>query len=91
MALRNASGNYLRIARVDLDGTVAYELYASESVRRNGPGQFDRVVQDSVVCGRLPAELRELADATKTIRDNVFAAAYRALKREEVYQTWADC
>jgi len=93
MALTNNDGNYLRV--VDTSGVpsyVAIELYRDVDLRQHGLGPFDQAVRDHVFCDlELREELALPADPSRSVKDNVTTACYRALKRTPAFADWEDC
>lgn len=92
MGLRKANGNYSRVVVEESTGPhVLVETYATEKVRRDGPGEFDQVVRRSVyVAPHWESELA-LAPRGKTLRDALAAGMYAAIKQDSMFVGTEDC
>ena len=92
MALKNEIGNYTRISQVNIDDNRVFtETYESENAKNSELGKFSQTLCDSTHCANLVDELDKDADITKTIRNNLISAAYKALKNEPPYKIMIDC
>lgn len=88
MALKNSSGNYLKITKVSLDSSnVFYDLYQSQESRLNGLGEFETKKEEYFP---VAADLSVLADGERTIKENIITAGYTALKAHEAFSDWVD-
>ncbi len=83
MGLKNNEDNYYRITHVDVsDSRVHIEVFVDQNVSNRKLTAFEKKGTDSVHCGKLTEELAKFADAKETIKDNLWAAGYLALKNE---------
>jgi len=92
MGLENSQKNYVHIVDVDvLTSRVKIRTYRNKASQLN-PTSFDKHIDDSVTCGSLQELLDALPTPTLSIRDNLWVAAYKALKREPPYNQgdWID-
>ncbi len=91
MGLKNTNDCYYRITHVDVpDSRVHVELFEDLAISLRPLTRFERKLTDSIHCGNLADELAEMADAGKSIRDNLWTAAYLALKNEPPYREMED-
>lgn len=92
MALKNASGNYLKIVSVSMStinttihGYISYNVYETETIRQNGLGQFQNVYHQAKNYSSF-----ELSNDKATAFDNLMSGAYNTLKATD-FPNWSDC
>ena len=91
MALINADGHYLTITDVSVTrAKVRVRCYQNQEKHDAGLSQFDQAPEDVISCPTLPRELGRNAASTRSIRENVWNAAYRALKAVAPYNDMED-
>ena len=95
MGLVNSNGEYVRITNIDFEQSrVFIETWKNQGACRR-PTKWDRPISDSIHCGQL-GECLAASPKKKTRRDDIWTAAYEALKCEPPYNgavkgdAWSD-
>lgn len=91
MALKNSSGNYLKITGCDLDTRIFFEIYRDESSRRS-PDIFDAIIRDSEYFPELGKYLKNGFTVTASNSYNdIITKCYECLKELPRFFDWSDC
>ncbi len=91
MALKNSSGNYLKITGCDLDTRIYFEVYRNENSRWS-PDIFDAIIKDSEYFSDLGNYLKNgfSKTASNTFND-LITKCYLCLKELPRFSNWSDC
>ena len=93
MALKNTSGNYLKITRINgniLENnktSISYKLWESEELR-NAPTEFTKTVEEFIRVN--DSIITEIHDSELSIRNNIIIKAYLYLKSNG-FENWENC
>lgn len=91
MALKNSSGNYLKITSCDFDSRIFFEIYRDENSRRS-PNIFDAIIRDSEYFPELSQYLKNGFSGKSTNSFNeVITKCYHCLKQLPRFSDWSDC
>lgn len=91
MALKNSSGNYLKITGCDLDTRIYFEIYRDENSRRS-PDIFDAIIRDSEYFPELSQFLKNGFTGTASNSYNdIITKCYECLKDLPRFSDWSDC
>jgi hypothetical protein len=93
MAIQNPQNNqYYKIVQVNLiNNQIVFNIYENAEARKEGVTEFHPCLPLIVTIPDLQTLIQGMADATKSIIDNLKVVAYSGVKELPDYQDFIDC